>query len=113
MEQEARESFLQKVSNIPVISTFSTIASSTANNIENSSVAQKLQAGSNDSQPFYKTNAFYCIIACACVACALVVLFVVVGSNGKDGKQRKQRKQPKKAHADESESDSLYEPPAF
>ena len=102
MDQQAKESFLEKMSDIPIIGKASTIASSTSKNVAN--LAATNEDSDNDSG---LGSGVITLIAIGCVVVALIALFGILGSSGK-----KKSKPARKPKTDESDSE-LYEPPAF
>jgi len=112
MEQQAKESFLEKLSDVPIVSRFEGLTKKAVSNVADNSgnlYASIRGEEEEEATPFYKTNAFYVIIGLGCVVVALIVLFVVLGGGKNDKRKTRKERKPK---SDESESE-LYEPPAF
>jgi len=115
--KEAKESYLEKLANLPVFSQLKTVATSTSKNIAKGvSTATdgavdvdvtNLQSSLTDGSRSFNT---YVIIGAIAVVAAFIVLVIVIRSGGK--KQKKVQRSRPERH-EEDNTDSLYEPPDF
>lgn len=108
LEQQQKASFLESISDIPVINSLTTIASTATGKVNE---VANLATGNEDNEtPFYKTSTFYTLVAVGAVVIAALALFGVIGGGKKEEKKVEKRRKPVVSEAD---TDSLYEPPAF
>jgi len=111
---EAKESYLEKLADLPVFSQIKTVATSTTNNlatsvsthtdgvVSTSSLKSVLDDGSRSLNS-------YVLIGAVAVVAAFIVLVVVLSS----GKKQKAKKNYRKDEPENENTDSMYEPPDF
>jgi len=107
MDQQAKESFLEKMSDIPILDRATIATQSTSKNLANlaSSVEEKDKEGGN-----LLSSGFITLIALGCVVIALIALFGILGASKSNNKKKARKERKVKAYNSDSE---LYEPPAF
>jgi len=107
MDQQAKESFLEKMSDIPVVKQVNAFTSSASNNVAN--LAASVEDSEHPSNSIMGSG-LATLIGIVCVAIALIALFFILGTSGNSSKKKVRRERKPKTDSADSE---LYEPPAF